>query len=88
MYGAPETDILPSDFQYKPIKVAADKAGRLFVVSQSFNMGLLEFDREGRFTQTLGAAKVQVTVFDLFWLPDLYQGAAGADAAVRPHGIQ
>lgn len=67
VYGAPETDILPSDFQYKPIKVAADKAGRLFVVSQSFNMGLLEFDREGRFTQTLGAAKVQVTVFDLFW---------------------
>ncbi len=67
VYGAPQTDILPSDFQYKPVKVAADKAGRLFVVSQSFNMGLLEFDRNGHFVQTLGAAKVQVTIFDLFW---------------------
>ena len=47
VYGAPVTDILPEDFQYRPIKVAADKAGRLFVVSQSFNMGLLQFDREG-----------------------------------------
>ncbi len=67
VYGAPVTDILPEDFQYRPIKVAADKAGRLFVVSQSFNMGLLQFDREGRFIQTLGAAKVQVTAFDLLW---------------------
>ena len=30
-------------------------------------MGLLQFDREGRFIQTLGAAKVQVTAFDLLW---------------------
>ena len=67
VYGAPETDILPDDFQYKPVKVAADRAGRLFVVSQSFNMGLLAFDRDGNFIQTLGATKVQVTVFDLFW---------------------
>lgn len=67
VYGAPVTDILPEDFQYRPVKVAADKAGRLFVVSQSFNMGLLQFDREGRFIQTLGAAKVQVTAFDLLW---------------------
>lgn len=67
VYGAPVTDILPEDFQYRPIKIAADKAGRLFVVSQSFNMGLLQFDREGRFIQTLGAAKVQVTAFDLLW---------------------
>lgn len=65
VYGAPEADILPADFQYKPTKVSADKAGRLFVVSQSFNMGLLSFDREGHFIQTLGAAKVQFTVFDL-----------------------
>lgn len=66
-YGEPQADILPSDFQYKPIKVASDKAGRIFVVSQNFNMGLLEFNREGKFVQTLGASKVQVTIIDLFW---------------------
>ena len=66
-YGAPQTDVLPDDFLYRPVKVAADRAGRLFVVSENFNMGLLEFNREGNFIRTLGASKVQVTLFDLFW---------------------
>ena len=66
-YGAPETDILPADFLYRPVKAAVDRAGRMYVVSRSFNMGLLQLDGDGRFIQTLGAAKVQVTVWDLLW---------------------
>lgn len=65
--SAPESDILPAGFDYKPTKVAVDKAGRIFVISRNFNMGLLEFDRNANFVQTLGAAKVVVNPVELFW---------------------
>lgn len=64
---APASPLLPSDFEYKPIKVTSDSAGRIFVASRGFNRGLLELDRQGQFVQMLGASKVTYSLNDMIW---------------------
>lgn len=66
-YGIPESTLLPADFEYKPIKVACDSSGRIFVASRGFNYGLLELDRDGLFVQMLGASEVTYTVSEVIW---------------------
>ena len=65
----PKSEVLPESFDtdYKPSKVAVDTAGRIFVVSMNFNMGLIELDRNGGFVQMTGAARVSVSPIDWFW---------------------
>ncbi len=65
--GAPVSGSLPDTFDYKPTKVLVDSAGRIFVISSGFNMGLIELDKYGDFVGCLGANTVKVTLFDLFW---------------------
>lgn len=62
IYKAPVSDLLPGDFNYQPIKVACDSAGRIFVCSRGFNRGLLELDANGNFVQMLGAPKPVYTL--------------------------
>lgn len=64
---APRSEVLPDNFYFKPSKIAVDGAGRIFVVSEGFNMGLLEFDPNGAFVQSMGAPKVAVNAIDLLW---------------------
>ena len=66
-YGIPTSTLLPSDFEYKPIKVTCDSAGRIFVASRGFNYGLLELDRNGEFVQMLGASEVPYTLSQVIW---------------------
>ncbi len=63
----PVSDTLPSNFYFKPAKVSSDTAGRIFVVSEGFNMGLLEFDAQGQFLQSMGAPSVAVNPIELLW---------------------
>lgn len=60
-------DTLPDDFIFKPTKIAVDTAGRIFIVSQGFNNGLLEFTKDGVYVQYMGASKVTLTASQLFW---------------------
>lgn len=60
-------DTLPDDFIFKPTKIAVDSAGRIFIVSQGFNNGLLEFTNKGAYVQYMGASKVALTATQLFW---------------------
>ena len=67
IYGAPESPLLPANFDYRPIKVAGDSAGRIFVASRGFNRGLLELDRQGVFVQMLGASQVTYSLTEMIW---------------------
>lgn len=58
---------LPSDFVFNPTKVGVDNSGRIFVVSEGFNNGLLEFTAEGKFVRYMGASKVTLTPMQMFW---------------------
>ena len=60
-------DSLPKDFIFKPTKTAVDGTGRIFVASEGFNSGLLEFTAEGKYIRYMGAANVSLTASQLFW---------------------
>ncbi len=63
----PETDLISQNQAYTPLKVVVDKSGRIYVIANGINMGLVEFDREGVFQGFMGAAKVSVSTFEYIW---------------------
>ena len=67
IYSIPKSDLLPNDFDYKPVKVVCDTSGRIFVASRGFNYGLIELDRNGEFVQMLGASEVTYTISEVIW---------------------
>ena len=56
----PKSDSLPAGFVYIPKALALDKAGRMYVVAQNVNSGLMEFDESGTFRGYMGANRVSV----------------------------
>lgn len=67
VFTQPQSTLFPDDFQYKPIKVTTDQAGRIFVVSSGFNMGLIELNKDGDFVQMLGSTEANFSLTDLIW---------------------
>ncbi|MEJ6950133.1 YIP1 family protein [Natronospora cellulosivora (SeqCode)] len=59
--------VLPGDFSYRPIKVAVDIAGRMYVLSDDTYEGVLVFDRNGDFRGFIGAPHVRFNLWDQFW---------------------
>ncbi|MCU6711141.1 YIP1 family protein [Paenibacillus sp. J5C_2022] len=64
---APQSDVVRDDFKFVPVKLTADAAGRLFVVSQGVYDGIVEYDAAGRFTGFTGKNMVRFDAADLFW---------------------
>ena len=67
MIGAPSGGDVAADFDYLPVKVAVDFAGRVFVVSRNCEQGIVQFDAHGEFLGYFGAVKTQVSVWQQFW---------------------
>ncbi|MDQ6420295.1 hypothetical protein RB620_12700 [Paenibacillus sp. LHD-117] len=66
----PQDPLIASDFVFKPVKVAADNAGRIYVLSEGQFFGLMQFDAKGKFTGYYGSNRVEVTpavVLESFW---------------------
>ncbi len=56
-----------SSLIYMPVKIAVDDAGRIFVISRHFNMGMIELDKSGQFTSFFGAITVTAGVVNRLW---------------------
>ena len=54
-------------YQYAPIGVAVDFAGRVFVVSRNCSDGILQFDKDGNYFGAFGAIKTNPSLSYLFW---------------------
>ena len=65
--GAPNSETLREDFEYKPVKVVVDKAKRIYALSQGAYDGILEFDSSGKFRGFIGTNRVKVDPITLFW---------------------
>lgn len=65
--GAPDTGKLVTNFDYQPLKVMVDFAGRIYVVSKNCTEGVVQFDADGTFLGFFGAIQTQTSVWDLFW---------------------
>lgn len=65
--GAPESDIFPDGFVFTPNSLAVDKSGRIYVVVNNSNMGILALKSDGSFESFVGAQKVNPSMSDLIW---------------------
>lgn len=63
----PQVPQLEEDYTYSPLKVAVDDAGRIYVIADGVNQGLMELDENGQFSTFLGAPEVKPDLLDLIW---------------------
>lgn len=66
VYKKPEVSYL-GGYEYQPLKIAVDLAGRIYVVAKDINKGLMFLDENGEFQAFLGAPPVQMDFLDLLW---------------------
>jgi len=65
--GFPAGFPVSPDFNYRPLKVATDHHGRIYVIAQDVFEGILELDVDGSFIRYFGVINVRFTVAELFW---------------------
>lgn len=63
----PQSDVLPANFEFAPLKVTADKANRIFVVARGIYEGIMQFDENGEFMGYVGTINVRVNFADRLW---------------------
>lgn len=64
--NAPETTLLEKE-KFMPDAVAVDQYGRIFVVANSCNKGVIVLSSEGDFTGFIGAQKVTYSILQIIW---------------------
>ncbi|MBD3919903.1 hypothetical protein H8B09_14160 [Paenibacillus sp. PR3] len=63
----PQSDLLNSNFKFQPVRVIADQAQRIYVMSIGVFDGFMEFNQNGEFTSFIGANRVKVDPTELLW---------------------
>ncbi|UVI31982.1 NHL repeat-containing protein [Paenibacillus spongiae] len=63
----PVSDVLPKDFAFNPLKVAVDRADRVYIVAKGVFEGIMQIDSSGAFIGYLGTNTVTANVTDYFW---------------------
>lgn len=67
MVESPQSELLPENFVFQPVRVVADKAQRIYVLAVGVFDGFMEFNADGTFTSFIGANRVWVDPVELFW---------------------
>lgn len=55
------------NYNYLPLKVVADAAGRLYVLAKGVNQGIIRLDTEGKFLSFAGAPSVVPDLMHIIW---------------------
>ena len=63
----PESNLFGKGAAYKPVAMAVDQYGRIFVVSSSTYQGVIVITDDGTFTGFIGAQKVVYSPIDIIW---------------------
>ena len=63
----PEITLLGEDYKYTPTALAADSAGRIYVIADGVNQGLICLDEDGAFSTFLGAPEVVPDLAESLW---------------------
>lgn len=67
IYDAPESQLFDEADIYKPVAMAVDQYGRIYVVSSTTNEGIIVMDSEGQFVGFVGAQAVTISAFEILW---------------------
>lgn len=63
----PESDLFTEGSIYKPVALAVDQYGRLFVVSSTTYQGIIVMNDNGDFQGFIGAQKVSISAIEILW---------------------
>lgn len=63
-YTLPESNLIPEDFQYRPVKVAVDAKGMLYILSDGSYYGAILYTPKGEFKGFFGSNTVGGGVLD------------------------
>lgn len=63
----PDSDVFPEGSIYKPVAIAVDNYGRIYVISSTTYMGVIAINEDGDFQGFIGAQKVSVSAIDILW---------------------
>lgn len=63
----PSSEVFESGELYEPVAVAADSAGRIYVVSKTTYQGIISLTSSGEFAGYIGAQKVSYSVLQMIW---------------------
>ncbi len=63
----PDSDVFPEGSIYKPVAIAVDNYGRIYVISSTTYMGVIAINEDGDFQGFIGAQKVSVSALDIIW---------------------
>ncbi|MGD9604770.1 MAG: hypothetical protein AB7V00_01280 [Bacilli bacterium] len=55
-------------YDFKPIKVAVDRTGRIYAIADQIFEGIIDFNPDGSFSRYVGANSITLSVWDAFWL--------------------
>ena len=69
-FSAPDVSVLGlqnKDFAYRPTALSVDAKGRMYVIAQAVNMGIMLLSSDGTFQGFVGAPKVSYSVTDYMW---------------------
>lgn len=64
---SPQSEQLPENFTFQPVRLVVDKAQRLYVMATGVYDGFMEFNSGGEFTSFIGANKVSIDPIEYFW---------------------
>ena len=59
---SPEADIMGTDTAFRPVSVAVDGAGRMYVVSSQTYSGIFSYDENANFESFIGAQKSETSI--------------------------
>lgn len=65
--GSPKDDVFRDNAIYKPVAVAVDETGRIYVVSSTTYEGIIALSNEGEFQGFIGAQKVSYNLIQIIW---------------------
>ncbi len=63
----PVSSLFGDNSAYKPVAIAVDQYGRIFVISSTTYQGVIVMTQDGEFTGFIGAQKVVYSVLEIFW---------------------
>jgi len=67
VYSKPYISTMKEDYDYQPVRIAVDRAERIYVVAKNINQGLIVLDRNGEFKGFYGAPRVKPDMIQLIW---------------------
>ncbi|WP_162146775.1 hypothetical protein [Acholeplasma granularum] len=57
-------DVIFDSLEFKPLRIAVDRTGRMNIIAFNVFEGIMEFDKEGNFNRYFGTNTIQLSVLD------------------------